>query len=396
MSRYCANCSDLIVREHLYCDKAECYCFWLSNPVNEVISLQDKSIMEMYIDIYRGACSSKRSKILLADLPSCCNIAGIKSFVSKYASASWDQKSDVDRYEELGDNFKYLKYIAHTKYHLRPITCFVNDTKIHRFDVVYDPIKEKESFNVSPMYLFHGSEICNWASILKNGLKCTCPELQAHGAVYGDGVYLSEQLNVALTYAVGRLIIAVCEISSESYNEYKKAGGWCHVIPDTKLVTIRSLISFDRSLNIPSIESALKNIYTSKAVNQCNIDRLVKSKCSKRLANEMLKLIEMGFECSLEDAILICAYGKHTCVVWVENYPRAAPLIYLTHKPLTPTHSITNIGVFVYQDFGAWIATIKLPDILADLIPILLDCTSEPYAASFDEINESVRAMIYL
>jgi ubiquitin-protein ligase len=50
-------------------------------------------------------------------------------------------------------------------------------------------------------FLFHGSNWCNWYSILRNGLKnCSGSKLMTAGAAYGNGIYLSDNTSVSYNY----------------------------------------------------------------------------------------------------------------------------------------------------------------------------------------------------
>ena len=393
--RKCACCGDLIVRENLYCDRESCYIFWLCNPINNIIfmAIQDETVMELYMLIYKSACSSTRAKILFKDLPSCCSINKIELLITNFNVKDVLNFTEEEIFAKYGDLYSCLKYIVHTKYSLRSIRGRLGEANITRFDVIYDPIKE-EAAPSNPKYMYHGSSLCNWASILHNGLKCTSPELMTNGAVYGNGVYLTDVLNIALGYSKETHIISVCEISSQSYEDYRKTN-WCHVIPDANLVFVRSLLKIDTMKELSIIEKSISEMYVSKSIQQRKNDQLVKSKCSKRISNEILKLQEMGFTVSQNDDKLILTMMDAKCVVYISNYPKSAPIIYLINKPRILTNAITDLGIFVYNDFGTWIATNKLPTILIDIIPIMLTCGPDEYNISFDDICKSAQSLIY-
>merc|ERR1711939_709887 len=51
-------------------------------------------------------------------------------------------------------------------------------------------------------FAFHGSPLCNWHSILRNGLYVASgTKLQLHGTAHGKGIYCSPNLGTALGYA---------------------------------------------------------------------------------------------------------------------------------------------------------------------------------------------------
>jgi ubiquitin-protein ligase len=72
----------------------------------------------------------------------------------------------------------------------------------HQIDVEDRFKKESKSFGT--IFLYHGSATENWFSIMRNGLKITSgTSLMTTGAAYGNGIYLSSDINVSLGYAQG-------------------------------------------------------------------------------------------------------------------------------------------------------------------------------------------------
>ncbi len=88
-------------------------------------------------------------------------------------------------------------------------------------------IKEREDFNKyignnKTKLLFHGTNISNLYSILRTGLRSMSgTSLESHGAVYGNGVYMSNNFSTALGYSrENTKCILVFEVS---YNEEPKS-----------------------------------------------------------------------------------------------------------------------------------------------------------------------------
>lgn len=72
------------------------------------------------------------------------------------------------------------------------------------------------------MFLFHGSSLQNWHSILRLGLKnFSNTKYMSHGAAYGPGVYFSNNINVSSQYTK-RYAIAACQTGTESKWRYSK------------------------------------------------------------------------------------------------------------------------------------------------------------------------------
>jgi ubiquitin-protein ligase len=105
-------------------------------------------------------------------------------------------------------------------------------------------------------YLYHGSHISNWYSILKNGLKNYSEDktMRINGAAYGAGIYLSNSVQLSASYSVSTgvsrrkqaspntdfMIIAVVELAGNS-EDYKKSST-IFVVEDDSLIMIRELI----------------------------------------------------------------------------------------------------------------------------------------------------------
>ena len=94
-------------------------------------------------------------------------------------------------------------------------------------------------------YLFHGSRMENWYSIIKNGIKiCSGTKLQLNGKVYGNGIYLSDDVKFATGYCDSG-IVGVFEVIGNK-ELYKKTRTIYVVTDDTKLV-LRYFLSFNKN-----------------------------------------------------------------------------------------------------------------------------------------------------
>ncbi|AYV75611.1 MAG: polyADP-ribose polymerase [Terrestrivirus sp.] len=111
---------------------------------------------------------------------------------------------------------------------------------------------ESEVFNNidnggKPFYVYHGSNIACWYSIMRNGLKnYSGTDMMVNGAVLGKGIYFATDPRTAFGYShrhVGSeddiIILGVAQlINEEKYN----AGGGVYVVPNEKDVILRYLI----------------------------------------------------------------------------------------------------------------------------------------------------------
>jgi ubiquitin-protein ligase len=139
-------------------------------------------------------------------------------------------------------------------------------------------------------FLFHGSRWQNWYSIMRNGLKnCSQSKLMTAGAAYGNGIYLSNNINTSYGYGVSyntkstksQSIVGVFEILGNS-EQYKKASS-IYVIENDKILIQRYLLIINDSSDI----SRLDNIFITNTVLKQNKDiQVSSSKSIKRLHKE--------------------------------------------------------------------------------------------------------------
>lgn len=103
-------------------------------------------------------------------------------------------------------------------------TSKINNSNFRLYRVSHSEEKEKEFYNIqSPnKILMHGTKIHNVYSIMRNGIKSMSKtEYQQNGAAYGNGVYLSEDIDTATMY--GRSVESVCILffDCKNLNEIK-------------------------------------------------------------------------------------------------------------------------------------------------------------------------------
>ncbi|XP_043933620.1 protein mono-ADP-ribosyltransferase PARP8 [Protopterus annectens] len=78
---------------------------------------------------------------------------------------------------------------------------------VHQFLLLSSPPAKEANFRAAKnlfgsTFAFHGSHIENWHSILRNGLVVAShTRLQLHGAVYGNGIYLSPLSSISFGYS---------------------------------------------------------------------------------------------------------------------------------------------------------------------------------------------------
>ena len=122
--------------------------------------------------------------------------------------------------------------------------------KVEHTALVEDRFRGRET-----TYLYHGSRSENWYSIMANGIKiCSNSKYMLNGAAYGNGIYLSNDINLSLGYSNKNYTIN--KNSTESFNtilaifqvinnpQWHK-GGSIYVVNDENALVLRYLLVFN-------------------------------------------------------------------------------------------------------------------------------------------------------
>ena len=184
-----------------------------------------------------------------------------------------------------------------------------NVLKLQQFSVQHSQLVENRFKKASQTcYLYHGSRQENWYSIMRNGLKvCSDSKMQVNGAVYGSGIYLSDEVNFSLNYSIGQnIVIGVYQVIDRREKWYKTTN--IYVVPDEKDVLLKYLLIFPSvnngySDNFKSCLMTLLNnkfkssIYQDQSTKQSQVSTLR----NKRLMKEYKTLFnqEVGFRIEL-------------------------------------------------------------------------------------------------
>lgn len=143
------------------------------------------------------------------------------------------------------------------------------------------------------IYLYHGSSMENWYSILRNGLKITSgTQLMTAGAAYGNGIYLSSDIALSLQYAHGNNpTFGVYEVINDK-SRYTQSN-IIYVAKDEKMVILRYLFvlptkDFIYTFALRDVMNTKFGISLHKEKKQLNI--AVNNIKTKRLMSEYKKL----------------------------------------------------------------------------------------------------------
>jgi hypothetical protein len=237
-------------------------------------------------------------------------------------------------------------------------------------------------------YLYHGSPLGNWHSIIRNGIKnMSNTKLMSAGAAHGPGVYLTNDLQTAAGYGQGgsKTCIAVVEIL-EDPEKYKKSPH-VYVIPNDSILIPRYLYQIKK---VPRGDGK-EALAFYKRVAEHNITPPSVNKVQKRIIFDFVTVAPYA-QIVLDrapnyDVLIDPVEGHHSPSVLVEInldcYPFQQPIIRLKYK-LTPEltdASIDASGVYKYPCFSTWGPMNNLDDILSPLRQILIghDMTTVEY-----------------
>jgi len=325
----CYTPNALFDKDFVICSDAHClntfqYMFFLPDFISNI---RDQIKYKLVVELLDKALKSNRlNKIYYPrpnfipdtatsnDIPNILHIGDCdrKSFISICNSIcnSSNEISDREFYERYPLVYMTLKFglINFGKMY------FTNSNIIDKeknnieelFEVKYEidsPVKFEDDVND---YLFHGSPVQNWYSILSNGLIIPDSDnkLMLNANAYGKGIYLSDSANYSIGYSQrqvrnsqgkydnsSNLIVGVFQVAKPK-KTYKKTSS-IYVIKNKNEVKLRYLFiikSRSASKLGPILQMFNKHIKTS-LTSQKKINKKVGN---KRLIKEFAKLQKMG------------------------------------------------------------------------------------------------------
>lgn len=240
-------------------------------------------------------------------------------------------KADLDKIESNPQAYpRLLKYLTTLELGM----CQYDKSSIHpsitEYEFRYSAMEERiRNINYPKRwYLFHGSALGNWHSILRNGLRnMSNTSYMSDGATEGIGVYMANDLRTSYRYGAhsgyfgsqdGIHCVSVVELLIDPA-PYKVPAGW-YVIPDDRMMVVRYLLK---------LTSAPKNDgkgileYYTKQTNT----RIKDNAIPRRLESEEKTFISQNIE-------LLEKTTNPT--IWTVLYDRVVLRLYLQSFPYQP------------------------------------------------------------
>jgi hypothetical protein len=207
---------------------------------------------------------------------------------------------------------------------------------------------ERQGRGATPEYLYHGSRLSNWYSILRNGLRVMShtPWMSA-GAAYGDGIYCSNTLNVSWGYSggvSGAIVIGVYEIWNAAEFVKGKCGATkdidhgIYVVPREDQLLLRYLIYMPntRGIDIAELDRMLRDEWQSKGSRKAVATRQKNGRVEARLRKEVAALTDAGIRVSAWDTVQVRCWlpAKGTAernidIFIPHQYPFSAPELHV-------------------------------------------------------------------
>jgi len=141
-----------------------------------------------------------------------------------------------------------------------------------QFKVEHTALVEDRFRGRDTMYLYHGSRAENWYSIMANGIKIgSKSKYFLNGAAYGNGIYLSNDINLSLGYSgssrlgINRSIVkeegdnTILAIFQVINNSKWHKGGTIFVVDDENALVLRYILVFNDMRN-PLVQGIFKAI----------------------------------------------------------------------------------------------------------------------------------------
>lgn len=255
-----------------------------------------------------------------------------------------------------------FQYQVNFKHGTTIVNKIESDNKVNLLSIKYS--KEIENkFNVpNPEYLFHGSPLENWFSILRNGIRnCSGSKLMANGSAFGSGVYGADDISTPLHYAGGGCVGVLQIIGGKS--QWKKSN---YVVQDDTVLLLRYILLINPGGNIKNLENyfhnvlpkekntllirstSKSNIRLEKELKKISKHKILKKVCNVDLINSNMFrwMVKMKFKESVLEKELEKVKQKYIELelVFPETYPMFPPKIQMISPRIISGEGFVNSG----------------------------------------------------
>lgn len=432
--KYCTicGCEILSCNEIGYCNNICCFDIFCSLPTNNCILenyKRDAISVLFLIEIAIRCLKSERRDQVFDPFPNKYIKNNVKDFdeliniTSTYSEKKLKEiintsNSDLDISEKLGDLYSFIKFVILTnKTYIRSEKMLetkqlfnddesLNNNKFINFQVIHNPKIEEKFKTNSPQYLFHGSSIGNWYSIMRNGLKnYSGTTMMANGAAYGNGIYLSDEISVSFQYSLrgysgsnnskNLYVIGVLQISDKK-EQYKKAKN-IYVIEDENKILLRYLILTSGS----NLNTVQKYVMTDRVKEITLYNENITSIMIKRFQQELKKIdiLSKKYQELKDLKVEINGYkwlinldDEQTIEIKIsDNYPVDPPFIRIVKPKIKNSVYFNDYGVVNLPELSVkkWNTKNKIADIIFKIYKLLKITDKELGEYDYNKAYES-------
>jgi ubiquitin-protein ligase len=293
--------------------------------------------------------------------------------------------------------------------------------QIYQFKLNYSKDIDQQ-FSENVIQLYHGTSFECVRPILCSGIRnCSGTKLQTTGAVYGNGIYLSDDLNISLGYSRGekRRVFFIYDVINNP--KWQKTTG-IYVVDDEKALLLRFIIVLNDSIYItPEIIESLNRKLKSGSIKAYEVRKAreiqsVMSKTySKRLMAEYKRAItsnpvETGFSVELVDPDSLYVWKlkihridneklqgqmTHYNIPFIEieitfppEYPIKPPFVRIVHPHFrTMTGHITAGGSLCMEALSnsGWVPSTSVEALIIQVRSVLSDGGAEIDPSNFNK-----------
>ncbi|AYV81888.1 MAG: polyADP-ribose polymerase, partial [Harvfovirus sp.] len=251
-----------------------------------------------------------------------------------------------------------------------------------------------------PEYLFHGSPIGNWYSIMRNGLKnYSGTDMMANGQAHGPGIYMTDSVDFSVGYSAKEaskmFVIGVAQVLDRE--SFKKTPS-IYVITDDNKILIRYLILTDGK-HLADIQKYIMSDRVAEVksfndnINSIVVKRLQKEmKILELLQNKNEKFSKMEIEIKNVHGAIATWVVKVDSVFVIEikffdNYPSDPPFVRLVSPIVKNSPIVDHTGGISIPELTIrnWNTKITIGDILKRIIELLI--ISSHHHGTYDDEN---------
>ena len=208
-------------------------------------------------------------------------------------------------------------------------------------------------------YLFHGSRVSNWHSILRSGIKnMSGTRFMSTGQALGPGVYASSDLRIASSYGMSnnnKTYVAVLELLVDPA-QYMKSPT-IYVIPDDTILFPRYLLVINGHPNFDGQD--LLAFYKKLR------DGLIKPNTKiKRLALDRTSISQYFIE-ELSNTCWLLYINDLLFRCYIVSYPFKAPVLQICNKTDSP--HFDEHGCYLSYPYSDWLLNNNIADVVEHL-----------------------------